>query len=132
MSAAEWESPNRKRMRNRKVLHTTTAKPCVSDYFNPINIGVKSITCEKITADSLSSPVASAALIQAAASSVDNNHFASQLLYSVGTLIIHILTVACCRPVTFRKNWEVCWMEFRYSSESYLQRDKTNEVHSVL
>ncbi|MCJ7830719.1 MAG: hypothetical protein MUP74_04950, partial [Desulfobacterales bacterium] len=40
MSAPEWESPTRKRVRNRKVLHTTTAKPCDSDYFNPINIGV--------------------------------------------------------------------------------------------
>jgi len=53
MSAAEWESPTRKRVRNRKVLHTTTPKPCDSDYFNPINIGVNSITCEKITADEL-------------------------------------------------------------------------------
>ena len=51
MSAAEWESPTRKRVRNRKGLHTTNAKPCVSDYFNLINIGVNSDTCEKITAD---------------------------------------------------------------------------------
>jgi len=53
MTTAEWESPTRKRVRNRKVLHTTTAKPCVSDYFNPINIGVNSDTCEKITVDKL-------------------------------------------------------------------------------
>jgi len=56
MTTAEWESPTRKRVRNRKVFHTTTAKPCVSDYFNPINIGVNSDTCEKITADQLHVP----------------------------------------------------------------------------
>jgi hypothetical protein len=50
-SAAEWESPKRKRVRNRKVLRALTAKPCVSDYSNLINIVVNSDTCEKIMAD---------------------------------------------------------------------------------